>query len=211
MTRVRKSPNMMSTTGRSPVMAAPTPRPAIPASEIGESRIRSGPNSSTSPDSTLNGVPASATSSPITNTLSSRRSSSARASLTAWARVISRVDAGAATLDEDILGHLTRIGEWRRERKLDAALDLAPRLDVDRPQGVRVRQAVLAEPARMQDDRVALVPPKLLLFLRAVVLAVDVADVMAVIAVGVAEQERGAGAAPRPCDQLDRLLEARTD
>ena len=32
-----KSPNMMSTTGRIPVMAAPTPMPVMPASEIGES------------------------------------------------------------------------------------------------------------------------------------------------------------------------------
>ena len=48
---------MMSTTGRMPVIAAPTPRPVMPASEIGESITRSVPNSSTSPDSTLNGVP----------------------------------------------------------------------------------------------------------------------------------------------------------
>ena len=32
---------MMSTTGRMPVMAAPTPMPAMPASEIGESITRS--------------------------------------------------------------------------------------------------------------------------------------------------------------------------
>ena len=91
MTRVRKSPNMMSTTGRMPVIAAPTASPVMPASEIGESITRSGPNSATRPDSTLNGVPASATSSPITNTRSSRRSSSASASLTAWPNVSSRV------------------------------------------------------------------------------------------------------------------------
>ena len=42
MTRVRKSPNMMSTTGRIPVIAAPTASPVIPASEIGESITRSG-------------------------------------------------------------------------------------------------------------------------------------------------------------------------
>ena len=49
MTSVRKSPNMMSTTGRMPVIAAPTPMPVMPASEIGESITRAGPNSSTSP------------------------------------------------------------------------------------------------------------------------------------------------------------------
>src|SRR5919199_549230 len=57
MTSVMKSPNMMSTTGRMPVIAAPRPIPAMPASEIGESMIRSGPNSSTRPAMTLNGVP----------------------------------------------------------------------------------------------------------------------------------------------------------
>ena len=52
-----KSPNMMSTTGRKPVMAAPTARPVKPASEIGVSMTRSLPNSSTRPFTTLNGVP----------------------------------------------------------------------------------------------------------------------------------------------------------
>jgi hypothetical protein len=62
-----------------------------PGSEIGVSITRSGPNSSTRPDSTLNGVPASATSSPIRKIVGSRRISSAIASLTALDRVISRV------------------------------------------------------------------------------------------------------------------------
>ena len=44
---------MMSTTGRIPVIAAPTPIPVIPASEIGESMMRSGPNSSTRPEQHL--------------------------------------------------------------------------------------------------------------------------------------------------------------
>jgi hypothetical protein len=78
-----KSPNMMSTTGRMPVMAMPTEMPVIPASEIGESITRVVPNSSTSPESTLKGVPASATSSPMISTRSSRLISSARASLIA--------------------------------------------------------------------------------------------------------------------------------
>ena len=45
MMSVRKSPNMMSTIGRSPAIAAPTPRPVNPASEIGVSMMRSWPNS----------------------------------------------------------------------------------------------------------------------------------------------------------------------
>src|SRR5687768_191535 len=85
-----KSPNMISTTGRIPVMAAPTPIPLMPASEIGESITRWVPNSPTSPDNTLNGVPASATSSPMINTVGSRRISSDSASLIAWLNVISR-------------------------------------------------------------------------------------------------------------------------
>ena len=74
---------MMSTIGRSPAIAAPTPRPVKPASEIGVSMMRSLPNSSTRPVSTLNVVPASATSSPIRTTVGSRRISSAIASLMA--------------------------------------------------------------------------------------------------------------------------------
>jgi hypothetical protein len=78
-----KSPNIRSTTGPAPVIAAPTAMPMKPGSEIGVSITLSVPNSSTSPESTLNGVPASATSSPIRMTVGSRRISSASASLTA--------------------------------------------------------------------------------------------------------------------------------
>ena len=107
MTSVRKSPNMMSTTGRMPVIAAPSASPVNPGSEIGVSMIRSGPNSSTSPARTLNAVPASATSSPITNVVGSRRSSSRNASLTACPSVSSRVPtASAATTMRSLpVGH----------------------------------------------------------------------------------------------------------
>ncbi len=81
---------MISITGRSPVIAAPTPTPVNPGSDIGVSMMRDFPNSSTIPESTLNGVPASATSSPITNTVGSRRISSDNASRTASAMVNSR-------------------------------------------------------------------------------------------------------------------------
>src|ERR1017187_8868250 len=91
MVRVMKSPNMISTTGRMPVMAAPTAIPVKPASEIGVSITRRTPNSCTRPEKTLNGVPASATSSPMIKTLGSRRISSARASRIASAKVISRL------------------------------------------------------------------------------------------------------------------------
>src|SRR5579885_569023 len=107
-----KSPNIISTTGRIPVIAPPTPRPVMPASEIGESITRPGPNSSTNPASTLNGVPASATSSPIMNTVGSRRISSASASRMACASVISRVLAGplaaGAWADTSAVGAINR-------------------------------------------------------------------------------------------------------
>src|SRR5438067_4777740 len=196
MTSVRKSPNMMSTTGRIPVTAAPTPRPVMPGSEIGESRTRSGPNSSTSPASTLNGVPASATSSPITNTVSSRRSSSASAWFTAWANVSSGID---------VLGDLARIGDRRLERERETGPDLGARLELGVLQSLRRRQLLLLEPGAVECERVALAPPEILLLLRPVVRAVDVADVVPVIAVRVAEQERGPAAAARPLDELGRL------
>ncbi len=82
---------MMSTIGRMPVIAAPTPRPVKPTSEIGVSMMRSGPNSSTSPFNTLNVVPASATSSPMRTTVGSRRISSAIASRMASPNPISFV------------------------------------------------------------------------------------------------------------------------
>src|SRR5207237_5662573 len=151
MTSVRKSPNMMSTTGRIPVTAAPTPRPVMPGSEIGESRTRSGPNSSTSPASTLNGVPASATSSPITNTVSSRRSSSASAWFTAWANVSSGID---------VLGDLARVGERRLERERETGLDLGARLVGDPLQVVRSGELLLLEPGAVERQRVALAAPE---------------------------------------------------
>src|SRR5437879_10373142 len=139
MARVMKSPNMMSTTGRIPAMAAPTASPVMPASEMGESMTRAGPNSSTRPDSTLNGVPASATSSPMMNTVGSRRSSSASASFTACANVIS--------LSEDIFGHLARVGERRGEGELDPCLYVGARLVLDPLELVGQRDLLLLEPS----------------------------------------------------------------
>src|SRR5881394_646057 len=193
MTSVRKSPNMMSTTGRSPVIAAPTPRPVIPASEIGESTIRPVPNSSTSPARTLNGVPASATSSPITKTVGSRRISSRNASFTAWERVSSRVPTARSTVD--MVRHLARVRERRVERVRHGVVHLGLDALAD-----AVDLGVVAEPRREQRDRIALGPPAFLLVLRAVVGAVDVTDVMALIAVRRARQEAWAVAAPRPLD-----------
>src|ERR1039457_819528 len=115
-----KSPNMMSTTGRIPVMAAPTASPVKPASEIGVSSTRSLPNSSNRPERTLKGVPASATSSPRMKTVGSRRISSASASRIACANVISRLPvSGIHVLFDFIDG---RIG--RGDGELDGLLHL---------------------------------------------------------------------------------------
>ena len=58
MTSVRKSPNMISTTGRSPVTAEPKAAPASASSEIGVSKTRSGPCFSSRPPVTANTPPA---------------------------------------------------------------------------------------------------------------------------------------------------------
>src|SRR5712691_633562 len=195
-----KSPNMMSTTGRIPVIAAPSPIPEIPASEIGASITRSGPNSSTSPERTLNGVPASATSSPTMKTEASRRISSASASFTACDSVSSRVPGWAATaLGEDMLVDLALVRERRGERELDARVDLLLRLGPDLREHLG-RDALLLQPFGEQLDRIA--PGLPLRFLRfgAVVAAVDVADVVTVKAVGVQHQERGPVPTPGALD-----------
>src|SRR4051794_7005147 len=196
MTSVRKSPNIRSTTGRSPVIAAPTPRPVKPGSEIGVSTTRCVPNSSTRPLSTLNGVPASATSSPITKTSGSRRISSTNAALTAWAKVNSGIE---------ILRDLRGIGERRVERELQAGLDLRTRLVRDPDQVVRPGELLFLEPAAEDRERVAFAAPQLFLVLRAVVRAIDVADVVAVVAVRVREQERRPPPAARALDKIGRL------
>src|SRR3954471_20550915 len=171
MTSVRKSPNIRSTTGRSPVIAAPTPSPMKPGSEIGVSTTRVVPNSSTRPASTLNGVPTSATSSPMMKTVGSRRISSTSAALTACAKVSSGID---------VLRHLRRIRVRRVERELHARLDLGARLVGDPYEVVGRGELLLLEPASEDRERVALVAPQRLLVLRAVVRAIDVADVMPV-------------------------------
>src|SRR4051812_43022297 len=195
MMSVRKSPNMMSTTGRMPAIAAPTASPLTPASEIGVSTTRVVPNSSTRPLSTLNGVPASATSSPMMKTVGSRRISSAIAALTACANVSSGIE---------ILRHLRRVRIRRVERELHAGLDLGARLVGDAHEVVGPCELLLLEPASEDCERVALVAPQRLLVLRPVVRAIDIADVMAVIAVRVREQERRPIAAARALDELAR-------
>jgi hypothetical protein len=73
----KKSLNMISAIGRSPVIAAPIAAPRMACSLIGVSRTRTGPNSSSSPTVPLNTPPAEATSSPRNSTSESRRISCA--------------------------------------------------------------------------------------------------------------------------------------
>src|SRR5579863_4741198 len=150
---------MISTTGRSPVIAAPTAMPVNPASEIGVSLTRSFPNSSTSPESTLKGVPASATSSPIMHTRGSRRISSASASRTASPSVNSRT----ATSGIDILRHLihARIGSFYR--KLDGGVDIGLHLRVNFLELGFAGEILSDDPITMQFDRIAFRHPALLL------------------------------------------------
>src|ERR1700674_1392822 len=133
---------MMSTTGRRPVIAAPTATPVNPASEIGVSMTRDFPNSSTSPDKTLNGVPASATSSPMRHTRGSRRISSASASRTASPSVNSRT----ATSGINVLLDLVRAGISRLHGKLHGRVDLGLDLRLNPIELIFVREFLTDDP-----------------------------------------------------------------
>src|SRR5579864_3386474 len=202
MVSVRKSPNMMSITGRIPVIAAPTPTPVNPASEIGVSITRSLPNSSTRPDKTLNGVPASATSSPRMHTRESRRISSASASRTACAKVNSRLPFSAKTSGIHVLLRLFRTGIRGGDCKIDRGLHLFADFGFDLRKSRRLRKIFLAQPLPKQLDGVALRLPLLLFLLRAVILAIDVSHVVPGVAIRVAYQERGTLAAARALHQF---------
>src|SRR5262245_65479683 len=121
---------------------------------------RSVPNSCTSPVSTLKGWPASATSSPMTNTRGSRRISSARASRTASPYVSSR----AAPSGVDMLGDLARLGVRRRQRELHTALDLRLHVAHDAVQHPLVGEPLPDQPLGQGLERVVPAHP-LLLFL----------------------------------------------
>src|SRR5262245_11490164 len=136
---------------------------------------RSVPNSCTSPVSTLKGWPASATSSPITNTRGSRRISSARASRTASPYVSSRT----APSGVDMLGDLARLGIRRRQRVLHAAVDLRLHVAHDAVEHRLVSQPLRGQPLGQRLQRVVSAHPLLLFFTRPV-LAVHVPDVVAI-------------------------------
>src|SRR5258705_7560334 len=186
MVRVMKSPNMMSTTGRIPVMAAPTASPVKPASEIGVSRTRSLPNSSSSPERTLKGVPASATSSPMIQTVASRRISSASASRIACPKVSSRsVFSGI-----DILVYFADRRIWCCHGEFDCLFHLQLEFGLNLFECCRADEILLHQHFAEICDGIPVVPPHLFFFFRAVVFAIDVAHVMPVVTIRIAQQER---------------------
>src|SRR5215471_16394690 len=120
--------------------------------------IRWVPNSWTRPSSTLNGWPASATSSPMTNTVGSRRISSAIASRTASPYVSSRTPAVGA-LGIDILLHLARLGEGRVQRVTDAGVDLDLDVGEDALEHRRLGEALRDEPPGQHLERIVVSHP----------------------------------------------------
>src|SRR5882672_3747190 len=173
-----KSPNMMSTTGRKPVIAAPTASPVKPASEIGVSRTLSLPNSSTRPDSTLKGVPASATSSPMMQTLASRRISSASASRIACAKVSSR---SVAISGIDILLYCVDARVGRCDSEIHGLLHFRCQFVVPAIECDGVGEFLFDQQIPQIENGIALRLPGLLFLLGAIVFAVDIADVVAVV------------------------------
>src|SRR6202049_1455230 len=165
---------MISTTGRNPVIAAPTPIPVKPASEIGVSSTRSAPNSSTSPDNTLNGVPASATSSPIMQTVESRRISSASASRTACANVSSRRPVSGINVFTHFVGIRIRSGNGKLDRCLHFFADFV----LHGHQRVGLSESLTGQPIPQDLQRIAFRLPMVLFLLLAGILAADVTGVM---------------------------------
>src|SRR4030095_16129485 len=155
---------------------------------IGVSMMRSLPNSSTRPVSTLNVVPASATSSPMSTTRGSRRISSATASLIASPNVSSRTAVAVSGID--VLVHLAGIRIWRVDREVHRPVHFRDQLFLNPVERRAIGDAVGHQPLAVQRDRVALRDPLLLLGLRTVGGAGGVADVMAVLRVYGALEER---------------------
>src|SRR6266540_6028566 len=143
----KKSTNISSATGRSPVAAAPTAAPMYPDSEIGVSSTRSRPKRWTRPLVTPSTPPQAsscsnpgtvappATSSPMSTTSGSRSISTASASLTASRKVSVRVATDMATPPLPV-GDVD-VGERVLGLGLGAALGERDRL-VDRGLGGRV-------------------------------------------------------------------------
>src|SRR6266487_8952 len=190
--------------GRMPVIAPPTPRPVMPASEMGVSITREVPNSSTRPESTLNGVPASATSSPMMNTRGSRRISSAKASRMACPSVITRASCLvflAVILSIDIFIYLAWIWIRSVESKLFSRFDFGSHALLDLLKRLAIGHSLCGQPVYKQFQRVALCLPVLFLFFGAVVGSLDITDMMSHITVCIAKHEARSLATTSALDQ----------
>src|SRR5579871_6844048 len=100
----------------------------------------------------------------------------------AWANVSSRALSGIY-----VLLHFFGPGIRSSHRKLDRRLHLLFYLGVHALQVGGFGQALFPQPAGKQLERIALRLPALLFFLGAVVFAIDIADVMSVITICVAQ------------------------
>src|ERR1700761_592232 len=183
------SVNMMSTHGRYPSAANPAASPRKPASEIGVSRTRPGPNwrirrrvipngppqASTKPSSARPGAPA--TSSPRTMTDGSRAISWRSASLHAFQYFVRLMR--SPPIDRWIGEHaVEQVGERglaAGPRALKCGHARVPRLGSDRSESILVDAGIDRDPAQQRDG--VAVEPRLKLGLRAVaavLLAVEV-------------------------------------
>src|SRR3954451_12876837 len=178
-----------STTGRSPVIAAPTPTPTIVFSEIGVSRTRFSPKSSSSPWVTLKAPLNTPTSSPSTSTRSSRSSSSR----SAWLSASRYRSSGNVEVVVDRLGR----GELRGLGELDGLVDPPRRGLVELGHGVLGE----LELGGVGGDRVALAPVLDLLLLP-VLLGVGHRVPGEPVGHGLDEQRHALGP-----DLLDRLVQ----
>ena len=85
--------------------------------------------------------------------------------------------------------NLAGIWERRVEREIHRSLDLCARLPRHLVKRIGVGNALLLQPLAEQRNRVALGLPVLFFLLGAVVGALDVPNVVAIVAIGVAEKE----------------------
>src|SRR5688572_8312497 len=139
-----KSPNMISTTGRMPMIPPPNRTPASASSEIGVSTTRSGPKRSTSPSVTLKTPPAVATSSPMTTTAGSAASSSAIASQSA--------------VRNSSMCNLLRLRKRCFQRGLEGRGDLALDPLLERGDVLGAHAVLAHQGAAREHQRVALAP-----------------------------------------------------
>src|SRR5207247_9141558 len=191
-----KSMNMSSATGRRPVSAAPTAAPSKPISLIGVSRTRSGPKRFRRPR-VARMIPLHASSIPWSfrppppATSSPRTITSGSDSMARWSPSLMANSMGISRSTALIPSRRLRDVLGRRQRRLlgspHRVVHLGRDLGVDAVEVPGLDQALAHRALGEVHERVAL-PPRLGLLLRPV--GERVADVVAVVAVGLALEER---------------------